>query len=132
MSQELAEHIRRLTDDLKKVQDEINRAAIGDPAEAVRTQTLDQMLDRKLIAAFKSAVDHTRLVLWAHLEAAGKNTGITPQDLLQKARMERVTEMLRLLREELRTPRIAAAPETRTMLEEIAVASGVMARQEPS
>ncbi|HXE91805.1 MAG TPA: hypothetical protein VNK82_12685 [Terriglobales bacterium] len=129
MSQELTDHIRRLTADLKKVQDEINRAAIGDPAEAVRTQTLDQMLDRTLIAAFKSAVDHTRLVLWAHLEAAGKHTGVDAQDLLLKARMERVTEMLRLLREELRTPPVAATSEARALLNEIAVATGVTVRQ---
>ncbi len=128
MFEELAEHIRRLTEDLKKLQEEINRAAVGDPAEAIRTQAFGEILDRKLINAFKSAVDHTRLLLWAHLEATGTKTGVSPQELLQKARMERVTEMLRRLREEMKDTHISEMPESRALLQEIAVTSGVMGR----
>ncbi len=130
MTDGLNARISQLTGELRGLQEEINRVAVGDPAQAVREQSLEQVVDRKLVAALKSAVDHTRLLLWAHLEASVTKSGVSAQELLRKTRMERVTEMLRRLREEMKDTHLTEMPEARALLEEIAITSGVRGRSD--
>lgn len=106
--------IRRVTEDLRVVQDELNEAA--HQAQAQRDKVLDELVGGELLNDLKSAVDNVRHFLWAYIEATTQN----PEDLksaIQGYRMQRVTEMLRVLRDD--TPDMSAIPEAHSFFEEI-------------
>jgi predicted RecB family endonuclease len=107
--------IRRVTDDLRILQEQLDLAA--HQAQAQRDKVLDELVDGDLMNDLKSAVDNVRHFLWAYIEATTQN----PDDLksaIQGYRMQRVTEMLRVLREH-ESPEMHNIPEARSFFEEI-------------
>ncbi len=107
--------IRRVTDDLRALQEQLDVAA--HQAAAQRDKVLDELVDGDLLNDLKSAVDNVRHFLWAYIEATTQN----PEDLksaIQGYRMQRVTEMLRVLREH-ESPDMHNIPEARSFFEEI-------------
>ena len=86
-------------------------------AAAQRDKVLDELVDGDLLNDLKSAVDNVRHFLWAYIEATTQN----PEDLkqaIQGYRMQRVTEMLRVLREH-ESPDMHKIPEAHSFFEEI-------------
>jgi hypothetical protein len=107
--------IRRVTDDLRALQEQLDVAA--HQARAQRDKVLDELVDGDLLNDLKSAVDNVRHFLWAYIEATTQN----PDELknaIQGYRMQRVTEMLRVLREH-DGPDMHDIPEARSFFEEI-------------
>jgi len=90
--------IRRITDDLKLLQEDLYRAAFDRPEDSELEQIVDEVLDFKLVADLKSTVDYMRHILWAYIEASSKSDSGKKDYALQSSRMNRATEMLRLLR----------------------------------
>jgi hypothetical protein len=90
--------IRRITDDLKVLQEDLYRAAFDRPEDGSLEQIVDEVLDFKLVADLKSTVDYMRHLLWAYIEVSAKSDSSKIDQALQASRMNRATEMLRLLR----------------------------------
>ena len=111
--------IRRITEDLRVIQEELNRAAALDRQRPERSLLLNELVTLELLGEFRSAIDHLRTFLWAYVEAATKTSGGSVDAALQTVRIQRATEMLRMLRQQLSAPDSTPAPEMRSLLEEI-------------
>lgn len=105
-----------MTEDLRAIQEELNRAAALDPE---RSRLLSELVTMELLADLRSAVDHLRTFLWAYVEAATKKSGGSVDATLQAARVQRATEMLRMLRQQFTDPHSVPMPEARSLFAEI-------------
>lgn len=117
---DLAHTIRRVTKDLEYIQEELNQAARSDVSAPVRERVMEEMMDANMINNLKSAVDNMRYLLWSYIEATskqGKDVGQT----LQTVRMQRVTEMLKILKPDVEDVRRQNTPEAQTFLEMVTV-----------
>jgi len=112
---DLSTRIRRVTEDLRAIQEELNEAANSDNDRL--TQAMDQMLKVELINEFKAAVDHMRHLLWVYIEST--TTGGQRALALQQIRMQRVTEMLRILKPSVGEVQQMNNPETQSFFEVI-------------
>ena len=116
---DITRRIQRVTDDLRAIQEELGGAAVEDPAQGEPARLLDQLLEQDLIADFKTAVDHMRQFLWSYIDAVCRKEGRNVDYTLQAFRMQRVTEMLRILRERVELPQLMKLPEAHSFFEEI-------------
>ena len=108
------ERIRRITEELWGLHEDLNSISAATPGK--------HSLERPVLSAFKAAVDHMRLVVWALIQGTrqpAEGTG----ELLNSVRAERVTEMLKALRNDLEAGKLAHSPAGRTMLAEISAIS---------
>jgi hypothetical protein len=94
---ELSTRIRRITQDLHAVQEQLSSAARPDAPASLRDSVMEEMVNAEMISEFKTAVDHMRHLLWSYIEAASSKGQLDVSDTLQNVRMQRVTEMLRIL-----------------------------------
>jgi hypothetical protein len=113
---DLAHTIKRVTKDLEYIQEELNHAARFDASAPARERVMEQMMDVDMIQNLKAAVDNMRQLLWSYIEASSKE-GKDVGETLQSLRMQRVTDMLRILKPDLEEDRLKRAPETQTFLE---------------
>ena len=104
------ERIRRITEELWDLHEELGSSQPGTPARTV---------ERPVLSVFKAAVDHMRLVVWALIQGSRQTAEGSSEQLLNGVRAERVTEMLKALRSDLEGGRLAQSPAGRTMLAEI-------------
>ncbi len=109
--------IRRITEDLKAVQAELHKITFFD-ATPEQMAIVDELLGAGLLGDFKNAVDQIRQYLWAYVEASAAS-GRDLTTAIQGLRLQRVTEMLRVLREDMDDPSLAAVPGSRSFFEEI-------------
>ena len=82
---------------------------------AQRQAVVDELVEADLLDDLKNAVDNVRHFLWSYIEA----TTADPADLrsaMQGYRMQRVTEMLRMLKEE---PQLTQSQQAHSFFEEI-------------
>jgi hypothetical protein len=93
---ELSTLIRRVTDDLHHIQSTLVEAAHPDSAGEFREKVMQELVDVNIVDELKSAVDHMRHLLWSYIDASAE-PGSNVSESLQKIRMQRVTEMLRVL-----------------------------------
>ncbi len=108
--------IRRITEDLRLLQEEFDWAAIAGPDNLEQKKLLDQLLSPDVLADFKGAVDHMRHFLWWYIDAAAKDARQAGVDYTLNAyRLQRVTEMLRSLRTSV--PHQASADDTSTFVD---------------
>ena len=111
---EITERIARVTDELRIIQTQLDTAA----RNATEQQAVvDKLIAGDLLNDLKSAVDNMRHFLWAYIEATAEG----PEELknaIQGYRMQRVTEMLRLLRAS-ETEELKAVPFAHSFFEEI-------------
>lgn len=115
---DLASRIRRVTEDLQAIQDELNAAARqGDHQQ--REKVMDEMSNLDLLHDFKAAVDHMRHLLWSYIEASSSQNRTDVSRTLQSVRMQRVTEMLRILAPSIAESKIPRTPEAVSFLEAI-------------
>lgn len=128
---DITRRIRRVTEDLQVIQEELGSAAVVEPG-GEPARLLDELLEKDLINDFKSAVDHMRQFLWSYIDAVCRKEGRNVDYTLQAFRMQRVTEMLRILRERVELPQIMKLPEAHSFFEEIqATADTVVERHYP-
>ena len=95
---DITNRIRRVTEDLQALQVELDEAT-RKAETAQRHAVVDELVEGDLLDDLKNAVDNVRHFLWSYIEATTEN----PADLrsaMQGYRMQRVTEMLRLLKDE--------------------------------
>ena len=101
--------IRRVTEDLQAIQTELGSAAKSDAAAEERDRLMRQLATSDMLHEFKSAVDHMRHLLWSYIESAQRDEKI--ERTLERVRMKRVTEMLKILEPNVDERRIDATPE---------------------
>lgn len=96
----LLARIKHVTDELHGIEMDLLRAARETGKAGQAHPILDEHETIVLISAFKVAVDNMRRFLWAYIEAASGGNGGDINYALQAARLNRVTELLRVLQDE--------------------------------
>ena len=121
---DLQENVRRVIRDLDSI-----RRQLDERTEAQRGQP---GLELDLLNDFKTAVDLARHTLWTHIEALSQRRGADIEQALQAIRMQRATDILRVLRQNAGEADLKM-PEASTFLEEIqAIASRAVERHSGS
>ncbi|MGH9530762.1 MAG: hypothetical protein ACRD2Q_00105 [Terriglobales bacterium] len=105
------ERIRRITEELWGLHEDLSSISSETPGK--------HSLERPVLSAFKAAVDHMRLLVWALIQGSRQPAEGSSDQLLNSVRAERVTEMLKALRAELEVGNLGKSPAGRTMLAEI-------------
>lgn len=121
----MEERIRRVTNDLRALEEEMTRIAKQGVSSPEGAALVDELLTEDLVHEFKSSVDHMRLFLWSYIEAVSEGRGNEVQDALLAYRMRRVTEMLRVLEEPLRAGLPRPTQEATSFIEEISRIAGL-------
>jgi hypothetical protein len=116
---DLTSRIQRVTDDLHAVQDVLNAAARPDAPAAQRDAVMEELINLRVLDTFKAAVDNMRHLLWSYIEASNAKNAHGVSQTLQKVRMQRVTEMLRILQPNMEESKIAASPESKSFFDVI-------------
>jgi hypothetical protein len=106
---DLTTRIRRVTEDLQAIQSELNTAAHSHAAAQERERVMRELAATDLLHEFKGAVDHMRHLLWSYIESAQKSEDV--QRTLERVRMRRVTEMLKVLEPDVDERKMDATPE---------------------
>ena len=117
MSSELTTRIRRVTEDLQAIQDELSRAADPDADPGERNSIMEEMLNVEMIDRFKTSVDQMRVLLFSYIEAAASRGHQTVYDTLQAIRMRRVTEMLKILQPTVENRRNTSSTDIKSLME---------------
>jgi hypothetical protein len=78
-------------------------------------QSTFSYLDSPALHEFKAAVDYTRQLLWAYM-AAGNGKAQSVNSAMRLLRLERVTEMLQSIQEDVRHRQLAHNPATKSFL----------------
>jgi hypothetical protein len=110
---DITTRVKRVTEDLAVLQRELDAASHPGPE---RSAVVDELVAGDLLNDLKNAVDNVRHFLWAYIEATTQN----PEDLktaMQGYRMQRVTEMLRVMRSD--EPELAKTKGAHSFFEEI-------------
>lgn len=105
-----------MTDELRKLEQELMWNDADDP-DSEMLRLLDGASSTRLVTEFKIAVDGMRRFLWAYIEAADRYRGAGMNYALQTARLQRATEMLHSLHQELSD---ADREHARQLLEQVA------------
>ncbi|MCU1283951.1 MAG: hypothetical protein JWO13_301 [Acidobacteriales bacterium] len=116
---ELTTRIRRITEDLQAVQQQLSSAARPDAPSSERDAVMQEMINVELINEFKTSVDHMRHLLWSYIEASSSKGSLTVSDTLQSVRMQRVTEMLKILQPTVDGAKGSASPEAKSFFDVI-------------
>lgn len=114
---DLTARIRRVTEDLQAIQDDLSKAAAPDADPTVRNLMMEEMLKADLIDNFKNSVDQMRTLLFSYIEAAASAGHESVYDTLQAIRMRRVTEMLRVLQPTVESRRNTTNTDLRSLME---------------
>ena len=109
------ERIRRITEELWGLHEDLNSISAAASGK--------HSLERPVLSAFKAAVDHMRLIVWALIQSSREPAEGSGEQLLSTVRAERVTEMLKALHTDLEAGRLVQSPAGRTMLAEISTIS---------
>lgn len=115
---ELTNRIRRVTEDLQAIQQELGEAARPGTAHVRREAVMNELVESNLVNDFKSAVDNMRYLLWSYIEASSGRSSDVAQ-ALQSLRMQRVTDMLRVLQPTLEEQQAEKTPETQSFFDMI-------------
>ena len=116
---DLTRRIRRVTDDLHAVQDVLNAAARPDAPVSERDAVMEELINMHILDEFKASVDNMRHLLWSYIEASNAKNVHGVSHTLQQVRMQRVTEMLRILQPNVEESKMAASPESKSFFEVI-------------
>jgi hypothetical protein len=92
---DIMQRIQRVTNDLKAVETELNRLLATKNGDRAFSEVLDSF-DIETVKGLKAAVDNMRQLLWSYIEALTQHTS-DPQMTIHTLRLERATEMLRVL-----------------------------------
>ena len=114
---DLTTRIRRVTEDLQAIQDQLSKAAEPGAHPEMRNVLMDELLHADMIDQFKSSVDQMRVLLFSYIEAAASQGRMSVYDSLQSIRMRRVTEMLRVLQPAVENRRDTTNTDLRSLME---------------
>jgi hypothetical protein len=73
-------------------------------------------LDSQALSDFKAAVDYVRQLLWVYIEAGAAKKGQNVNDAMRRLRLQRVTEMLQTIQEDVKSRHLAHNPTTDSFL----------------
>ena len=90
---QLAEQIRRVTDQLRKIYEQLESATSGQV-------NLSEVLDLETLSNFKASLDHARHLVWPQILGFEQNSPENVLYALQLYRMQRIREMLHVLRQD--------------------------------
>jgi hypothetical protein len=116
---ELTNRIRRVTEDLHAVQEVLNSAAQPNAPAAERDAVMEELISMRILDEFKTSVDNMRHLLWSYIEASNTKNAHGVAATLQHVRMQRVTDMLRILQPNMQESKMAASPESKSFFEVI-------------
>src|SRR6266404_9386822 len=116
---ELTNRIRRVTDDLHAVQEVLNSAARPNAPAAERDAVMEELISMRILDEVKASVDNMRHLLWSYIEASNAKNAHGVSATLQHVRMQRVTEMLRILQPNMEESKMASSPESKSFFEVI-------------
>jgi hypothetical protein len=119
---DLTTRIRRVTEDLQAIQNELVHATRPQADDGERERILRELAGSDMLHEFKSSVDHMRHMLWSYIESARKDENI--KRTLERVRMKRVTEMLEILEPDIIERRMNDAPEAESFFDAIQKIAG--------
>jgi hypothetical protein len=108
---DIMQRIQRVTDDLKTVEAELNRLLVTKSSDRAFSDVLDSF-DLETVKGLKAAVDNMRQLLWSYIEALTGDHTTDPQLAIHTLRLERATEMLRVLKAPLGSEEISQLART--------------------
>lgn len=115
---DICARIRRITDDLNALEMELEWSKIENASAEEQSRLLDEILSMELVGDFKAAVDKMRHLLWCYIESVARNGRYSVDYSLQTHRLQRVTEMLQLLRSS-GTPELGSLPAAKPFFEQV-------------
>jgi hypothetical protein len=116
---DICARIRRITSDLNVLEMELEWSKIAEASAEEQGRWLDEILSMELVGDFKAAVDKMRHLLWCYIESVATRNGSCNIDYsLQTHRLQRVTEMLQLLRSD-GTPELSSLPAAKPFFEQV-------------
>ncbi len=113
--------IQRVTDDLKTIETELNRLLVTKTSDRAFAEVLDSF-DPETVKGLKSAVDNMRQLLWTYIEVLSGEHASDPQLVIHTLRLERATEMLRVLEAPLESEgmeQLARTPQGHSFFSEV-------------
>lgn len=110
--------IQRVTDDLKAVETELNQLLASRSGDRDMTGVLDSF-DLETVKGLKAAVDNMRQLLWSYIEAMTGDHTSDPLLAIHTLRLERATEMLRVLEAPLESEEWAETPQGASFISEV-------------
>jgi hypothetical protein len=110
--------IQRVTDDLRAVENELNRLLATRSGDRDMTGVLDSF-DLETVRGLKAAVDNMRQLLWSYIEAMTGDHSSDPLMAIHTLRLERATEMLRVLEAPLESDEWADTPQGASFMSEV-------------
>ena len=116
---ELTSRIHRVIEDLHAVQGIMNAAARPEAPAPERDAVMEELINMRVLDEFKAAVDNMRHLLWSYIEASNTKSAHGVSQTLQHVRMQRVTEMLRILQPNVEESKISASPASKSFFEVI-------------
>ncbi len=96
---DLSNRISRLTHELRALRLHLQWDTFQNSTPKDKDKIVDQVVSTGLVADLKTVVDEMNQFLWSYIDSAARNSGPDVDYALQSARLNEVTEMLRLLRQ---------------------------------
>jgi len=105
----LPEKIQSATRDLRQLQQEIQSPL---PAAGPRLAELETAA----LIEFKAVIDYVRQLLWTYIQADSLKHGINVDEEVRSLRLQRVTEMLQTIQQEVKVRQLVPNPATASFL----------------
>lgn len=105
----LPEKIQSATRDLRQLQQEIQSPL---PAAGPRLAEIDNAA----LKEFKAVIDYVRQLLWTYIQADSLNHGNTLDEEVRSLRLQRVTEMLQTIQQEVKVRQLMPNSATASFL----------------
>jgi exonuclease III len=96
---DLSNRISRLTHELRALRLQLQWDTFENSTPKDKDQLVDQVVSTGLVADLKTVVDEMNQFLWSYIDSAARNSGPDVDYAMQSARLNEVTEMLRILRQ---------------------------------
>ncbi len=96
---DLTSRISRLTYELRALRLQLQWDSFQDTTPKDKDTFVDQVVSTGLVSDLKTVVDEMNQFLWSYIDSAARNSGPDVDFALQSARLNEVTDMLRLLRQ---------------------------------
>ncbi len=80
---------------------------------------MEELINMRVLDEFKASVDNMRHLLWSYIEASNAKSAHGVSHTLQQVRMQRVTEMLKILQPNVEESNISSSPESKSFFEVI-------------
>lgn len=92
-----ANRVTRISKELRALLEQLQWNAFQNASPGAQTQVLESVLNRGLIEDLRTTIDQLSDFLWRYIETAAVNNDEDADYGLQNERLQRITEVLRLL-----------------------------------